>query len=118
MNVYAGHIKKTVLMYGDGEQIRDFTYVGDCVERTLSILYANKIIVKTINIGGTERASILDVITIIRKILKEGVRINFIGQPKGDSTVVVYRAERHPYFMKWKGCLYQSPSHLFFVSMF
>lgn len=76
--------RKPIQIYGDGKQTRDFTYVGDCVEGTLSVLYTNKVIGETINIGGTERASILEVMNMIKKILNAKIQINFIEQPKGE----------------------------------
>lgn len=73
-----------VPIYGDGKQTRDFTYVDDCVEATVSVLNADHVIGETINIGGKERASVQDVLSIINELMKEEINLKFIGQPKGE----------------------------------
>ncbi|OIJ10380.1 UDP-glucose 4-epimerase [Anaerobacillus alkalilacustris] len=71
-------------IYGNGKQTRDFTYVSDCVEATAAVLHANNVIGETINIGGKERASILDIISIIEDILGETVEVEFKEKPRGE----------------------------------
>lgn len=75
---------KAVPIYGNGKQTRDFTYVSDCVEATASILEASNVIGETINIGGKERASILEIVEIIENIIGKKVALNFIGKPRGE----------------------------------
>lgn len=53
---------KPIPLYGDGHQTRDFTYIADCVEGTLATLTAPRAVGETINIGGSARASLRDVI--------------------------------------------------------
>ncbi|WP_216828246.1 NAD-dependent epimerase/dehydratase family protein [Alkalihalobacterium elongatum] len=83
-------IKKMVLdqpiqVYGDGKQTRDFTYISDCVKGTAATLYTNKpIIGETINIGGKERASVLETISIIEKHLQKEAKIEFTGNTRGE----------------------------------
>ncbi|RKL69361.1 UDP-glucose 4-epimerase [Salipaludibacillus neizhouensis] len=75
---------KPIPIYGDGTQTRDFTFVSDCVEGTAAVLYAENVIGKTINIGGKERMSILEVIEILEEILGEKATLNFLGNPRGE----------------------------------
>lgn len=76
--------KKPIPIFGSGTQTRDFTYVADCVEATASVLSAKNIIGETINIGGKERASILEVISIIEDILGKKVAVKFLEKPRGE----------------------------------
>lgn len=75
---------KPVPVYGDGRQRRDFTYISDCVAGTASVLEAEDVIGETLNIGGKERASVLDVIDILQELFHQKIEIDFIGDPKGE----------------------------------
>ncbi|KPB05972.1 NAD-dependent epimerase/dehydratase family protein [Bacillus sp. CHD6a] len=76
--------KKPIPIYGDGKQTRDFTYIGDCVEGTVSVLHADHVIGETINIGGKERKSILEVVEILEEITGQKTSLDFIGKPRGE----------------------------------
>lgn len=73
-----------IQIFGDGKQSRDFTFIGDCVEGTARVLQADGVIGETINIGGWERASILDVIALIEDLIKEKAVLEFTEKSKGD----------------------------------
>ncbi len=76
--------KQPIPIYGSGKQTRDFTYVSDCVEATAAVLNANNLIGETINIGGKERASILEIIAIIEELIGEKVEVNFCEKAHGE----------------------------------
>ncbi|MGM7722611.1 NAD-dependent epimerase/dehydratase family protein [Metabacillus sp. Hm71] len=75
---------KPIPIYGDGKQTRDFTFVRDCVEGTVAALYAEHTLGETINIGGKERKSILEVIKILEEIMGQKVTLDFIGKTRGE----------------------------------
>lgn len=75
---------RPIQIYGDGKQTRDFTYVKDCVEGTIAVLQADGVIGETINIGGRERASILEVIALIENLLNGRATLEFVERAKGD----------------------------------
>jgi nucleoside-diphosphate-sugar epimerase len=78
--------KKPIYIYGDGQQTRDFTYIYDCTVATASVIYAKGVVGETINIGGKERASVIDVINLLENLANEKANIQFvskaIGEPK------------------------------------
>ncbi|GAE36506.1 NAD-dependent epimerase/dehydratase family protein [Halalkalibacter akibai] len=78
--------KKPIHIFGDGTQSRDFTFIADCAEATAAVATANNVIGETINIGGKERASILDIISMLESIMGEQIELEFIekalGEPK------------------------------------
>ncbi|WP_246941732.1 NAD-dependent epimerase/dehydratase family protein [Bacillus pinisoli] len=76
--------KKPIPVYGDGKQTRDFTYIADCVEGTVSALHGDHLLGETINIGGKERASILEVINLLEELTGQKLTIDFIGKPRGE----------------------------------
>ncbi len=51
-----------ITLIGDGTQSRDFTYISDCIEATAAVANQPSLIGETINIGGKERSSIMNVI--------------------------------------------------------
>jgi nucleoside-diphosphate-sugar epimerase len=83
---FISHIlkNKPVPVYGDGKQTRDFTFVTDCVEAAASALHHDHLIGETINIGGKERASVLDCLAILEQILSCKIEVEFLGQARGE----------------------------------
>lgn len=75
---------KPIPIYGDGKQTRDFTYIGDCVEGTVAAIYGDHVIGETINIGGKERKSILEVIKVLEELTGKKVAMDFIGKTRGE----------------------------------
>ncbi|HET7579649.1 MAG TPA: NAD-dependent epimerase/dehydratase family protein [Bacillales bacterium] len=75
---------ESIPIYGDGQQTRDFTYVEDCVAGTAAVLNADDVIGETINIGGKERASVLDVMTLLEKITGKKAQLDFQENPRGE----------------------------------
>lgn len=57
-----------ITIFGDGTQSRDFTYISDCIDGIVAIADQQGLIGQTINIGGRERATILEVISYIEMI--------------------------------------------------
>lgn len=71
-------------VYGDGKQSRDFTFVEDCVKGIASTLDAKEIIGETINIGGKERATVLECISMIEELFSRKVQLQFTGKAIGE----------------------------------
>jgi nucleoside-diphosphate-sugar epimerase len=78
--------EKPIQIYGDGKQTRDFTYIKDCAEATAAVVTADDVIGETINIGGKERASVLDIVSILESLFGNTVNVEFskqaVGEPK------------------------------------
>src|SRR6266478_1297238 len=60
------------IIYGDGEQTRDFTYVSNAVEANILASESNRGIGKVINIANGEKVSINELFRLIRQILGRG----------------------------------------------
>lgn len=78
---------KPLTIFGDGTQTRDFTYIDDCIRGTIAALETSEHIVgEVINIGGTERSSVLNIISTLEKILGKSANKIFLksipGEPK------------------------------------
>lgn len=77
-------IGRPLTIFGDGKQIRDFTYVKDCVKATAAISSASQVIGETINIGGKERASILEIISFLEDLLNKKAKLNYVKKAIGE----------------------------------
>ena len=75
---------RPVTVFGDGHQTRDFTYVGDVVEATLSAATAPLGDRRTFNIGGGAPASIRDVLALLRTMVAGELQVSFLPAELGD----------------------------------
>ena len=72
-----------ITLYGDGEQTRDFTFVGDIV--AANIAAANQGRPGAVyNIGGGSRVSMNDVLALVQKITGKTVKVQREPEQKGD----------------------------------
>jgi len=72
-----------IIVYGDGEQTRDFTYIEDIVDANIAAMDA-QVVGDVINIGGGSRITVNDTIRIIEKITGKKARTKCIEKQKGD----------------------------------
>jgi UDP-glucose 4-epimerase len=73
-----------ILLYGDGEQSRDFTFVSDAVEGTLSAAFSDSV-GRVFNIGGGCRVTVNQVIKTLGRILQREPRVRYLESQKGDA---------------------------------
>jgi nucleoside-diphosphate-sugar epimerase len=74
---------KPIMVYGDGEQTRDFTFVGDAVAATIAA--ANQGVPgRVYNIGGGSRVTLNHVLDLISKLTGRPVAIQREPDQKGD----------------------------------
>jgi nucleoside-diphosphate-sugar epimerase len=64
---------RPIVVYGDGEQTRDFTYVGDAVEANWLALHP-RAVGQVFNIGGGSRSSVNQVLAALEEILGRPIR--------------------------------------------
>jgi UDP-glucose 4-epimerase len=76
--------KKPLVVEGDGQQIRDFTYVGDVVSIIVKSLNSNFSCNSPINIGSGNKSTIMDLIAHLEVALGENLQINFAPAREGD----------------------------------
>jgi len=76
--------KESPTVYGDGNQTRDFTYVADIVEATISACYSPLAAGQVINVGGGRQTSVNELVVKLNRILGTQVRANHVEPPKGE----------------------------------
>lgn len=74
---------KEIVIYGDGKQTRDFTYIDDIVDANLSAMDA-QVVGEVLNIGGGSRITVNDTIRIIEKATGKQAKLKYIEKQKGD----------------------------------
>ena len=76
--------KKSVTVYGDGEQSRDFTYIDNVVNANLLALHAKDVPGKVCNIGCGERITLNKLIQMLEQILGVKAKVNYAAARAGD----------------------------------
>jgi nucleoside-diphosphate-sugar epimerase len=72
-----------ILVFGDGTQTRDFTYINDVIEANI-LAAANGIKGEVFNVGGGSRISVNELIKKIEETTVKKAKINYIEKQKGD----------------------------------
>jgi UDP-glucose 4-epimerase len=65
---------KPLIVHGDGEQVRDFLYIDDCVAATLAALDAHENLI--LNIGSGRPTSVNEVVTALREVVPSPIEVN------------------------------------------
>ena len=63
---------KDIKVFGDGSQLRDFTYVSDAVDAFLSVALVESAYGRALNVGGQEPVSLLEVAELCQEIADAG----------------------------------------------
>lgn len=75
----------TPVIYGDGEQSRDFTYVANVVDANIKAATAAKGVGEVINVANGERISLNQLLEVVKKIAaRSDVSADFQPERKGD----------------------------------
>ena len=72
------------LIYGDGEQRRDFTYVGDVVQANLRAAEANGISGESFNIASGESRSVNELARVVAKTLDSEIEPIYLDPRRGE----------------------------------
>lgn len=78
---------KEILIYGDGNQKRDFTYISDIIDGLILAGENKKSSGEIFNIGGSSPISINELVSKMYSIVKVEKKIRFIEKQKGDVNV-------------------------------
>ena len=89
-----------VIVYGDGKQSRDFTYVGDIARGTIAAL--KPVGYEVINLGSDQPVGLKDVIRLIERLVDREARVEFKPRHAADVTSTwadIGKAER---LLRWQ----------------
>ena len=71
-----------IRVFGDGSQLRDFTYVSDAVDAFLRAALVDEAYGRPLNVGGIEPVSLLDVAQLCQEIADEGGTVETVPWPE------------------------------------
>ncbi|MGZ8693858.1 MAG: NAD-dependent epimerase/dehydratase family protein [Gaiellaceae bacterium] len=71
-----------IRVFGDGSQLRDFTYVSDAVDAFLRAALVDEAYGRPLNVGGIEPVSLLDVAQLCQEIAGAGGSVETVPWPE------------------------------------
>ncbi len=76
--------RKPPIVYGDGEQTRDFTYISNVVEANIRAARAEAAAGEVINIATGRQVSLNEILSILRSILRTDIEAVYSNPRSGD----------------------------------
>jgi UDP-glucuronate 4-epimerase len=80
----AAWLGRPVTVYGDGEQTRNFTYVGDAVRANLLAMHA-PVDAEAVNVGGGERVTVNRVLELVGEVTGRRLEVVRVPPRAGDA---------------------------------
>jgi UDP-glucose 4-epimerase len=86
IGIFAARVleNKPLVIYGDGEQTRDFIYVKDAVSVLVQAVIKQKICTDTINVANGKSISLNKLVDLLREIFKKDIKVNYEPVRSGD----------------------------------
>jgi nucleoside-diphosphate-sugar epimerase len=91
---------RPVVIYGDGEQERDFTYVGDIARGT--ILGLKSLGFEVINLGGDHPVRLMEVVNKIEAIIEKKAKIKWMDTAPADVRATWANIEKAGDLLGWE----------------
>src|SRR5207248_1951976 len=73
---------QTIRVFGDGSQLRDFTWVGDAVDAFLRTALTPEAMGRALNVGGPPPTSLLEVARLCQELAAEGGGVETVPWPE------------------------------------
>jgi nucleoside-diphosphate-sugar epimerase len=73
-----------IIIYGDGSQTRDFTYISDVINSSIKVLSNKGTGGELINIGTAEKTSIQSLAQLIISVTKSNSKIKYLPERTND----------------------------------
>ena len=89
-------------IYGDGSQMRDFTYIDDVVNATIRAIEADDVVNEVINVGSGSPVKLIDTVNLIADILGIEPKIVFEEEKKGDVRITYADISKARRLLGWK----------------
>jgi len=95
---------KLIHIYGEGSQMRDFTYVDDVVEATILAMECedDNTLGEAINIGSSNPVKLIDAVNLIADIIGVEPQIIFEPPKKGDVKITYADITKARKLLNWK----------------
>jgi UDP-glucuronate 4-epimerase len=90
-----------VPVYGDGRQVRDFTYVGDAAAATVAAAGADLAPGTVLNVAGGSSATVDDVLALVGRFVDREVLVDRLPSQPGDVRVTGGAIDRARSLLRW-----------------
>jgi nucleoside-diphosphate-sugar epimerase len=91
-----------ISVYGDGEQVRDFTYVSDAVEATIAASTADVPPASVCNVAGGSSSTVNHVLRIVSSNLGRDVTTRHVPEQPGDVRITGGSIDRARLTLGWE----------------
>jgi dTDP-D-glucose 4,6-dehydratase len=71
-------------IYGDGKQVRDFTYIDDVVEIIAASVTSEAAVGQVVNVGGGSPCTLMEAVTLLEEISGKTCAKTYLERQKGD----------------------------------
>jgi UDP-glucose 4-epimerase len=78
-----------ISVFGDGAQLRDYLYVSDAVDAFLAAGASDAVIGEAPNVGGTDRASVLELAELCQRLARSGAEARLEPWPEDQRRIGV-----------------------------
>ncbi|MBN1794157.1 MAG: GDP-mannose 4,6-dehydratase [Candidatus Omnitrophica bacterium] len=109
--VQSALLGKPICVYGDGNQTRSFTYVGDVVDAMIGLMRCPEAEGDIFNIGSNEEISIKDLAEKVKKMSNSSSPIEFIPYEKAYGLGFEDMQRRSPDITKIQGAIGYNPRY-------
>jgi len=93
---------EVIEIYGCGDQVRDFTYVDDVAEATISTIESKESIGEIINVGSNNPIKLIDAVKIIADIIGVEPKYRFSKELKGEVKSTYADISKAEKILGWK----------------
>ncbi len=101
-SIVRGLAGEPILIFGDGSQTRDFTFVEDIASGLIAASKCDVLVGKTLNIGSNFEISIKDIAEIIKKKIGYSLKVEFTRERPGDVLRLYADSSRFCKITNWK----------------
>ena len=91
-----------VTVFGDGNQVRDFTYVADAVAATVAAIEADVAPVTVLNVAGGSPTTVADLLSLVSEQVGRPAILRHLPDQPGDVRVTSGATERARRLLGWR----------------
>jgi len=92
---------KELIIYGDGEQLRDFTYISDIINGLVLAGEKNESIGEVFNLGCSNPIKVNDLIDKMYKLTGKSKKIKYVEKQQGDVDITYSNTEKAKKFLNY-----------------
>ncbi len=86
--------KKEILIYGDGEQLRDFTFISDIVDGLILAAENDKALGEIFNLGLSNPVRVNDLVEKMYDLAEKPKKVKYVEKQQGDVDVTYSNTEK------------------------